>query len=400
MQHQIKPVAAALAAAVLLAGCGGAFDGGAAPDDTPSVTRVELLASSARAMDSVVFRDGHAYVALGNTAGEGTAVQRAPLPLSAASAWTPVALGACALPRVDGEFVPPRSPRLKLLGDTIWLFHPWVGDNEHSACAMPARATAFAPRDGALRACDGSYCETLSMSDLKVSGTRLYTNAGAGINLFASGDGGASWRVLRGGFAGYSCTHTKFEVVGERVLVGGECPLDDAFLEAYQLSADGMALASSEKLPLSVPELENRNVQFIEAVPGTQRVFVGVEGGLLRSDDGGKRFEFVIHNPLEGAKAYPYMQAFLPLRGRPGTIVVGGFDKENFRPYLAFTQDGGKSWTDISSLLPGYTRPAGGDTRVAVVTSLAQDPQGRILVTMNEREDQHGRLLLLTLGRP
>lgn len=398
MHHSFKPVCAALAAAFLLAACGGANDFAAGPAPAPVATRVDLLASSVRAMDSVVFCDGHAYVGMGNTANEGSAVQRAALPLSSTSAWTPVPLGACALKPVEGDHMPPRAPRLKQLGDTTWMFYSWAGEDERSACAMPAQATAFAPRDQALRVCYERFCETLAMGDLKLAGTRLYTNAGAGVNLFASSDQGASWRVLRGDLAGFSCTHTKFEVIGDRVLVGGECPLDDAFLEAYQLTADGMGLVSEQQLSLTVPELENRNVQFIEAVPGTQRVFVGVEGGLLRSVDGGRRFDFVIHSPVEGAKAYPYVQAFLPLRGKPDTIVVGGFDKENFRPYLAWTADGGATWTDISALLPGYTRPAKGDTHVAMVTSLAQDPQGRIVVTLNEREDQQGRLLLLTLG--
>lgn len=397
MHHHFKPAVPAIGAAMLLAACGGA---GVTDEVLPAVTRIDLLSSSTRAMESLVFSEGNAYVSLGNNAAEGTAVLRASLPLGATSSWTPVALGSCGLKPAESDYFPQRSPRLKVLGDTLWLFQPWAGGAEHAACTMPARATGFAPRDAALRFCDGDYCETLSMSELKLAGTRLYTNAGAGTNLFASSDGGASWRVLRGDFAAFNCTHTNFEVIGDRVLVGGECPLDHAFLEAYQLTPDGMGLVSDKELPLSVPPLENRNVQFIEAVPGTQRVFVGVEGGLLRSDDGGKSFRFVIHNPIENNKGYPYVKSFLPLRGQPDIIVVGGFDKENFQPYMAWSRDGGSSWTDISALLPGYGRKVeGAETRVATVTSIVQDPQGRILFTLNEREDQQGRLYQLILGQ-
>lgn len=401
MHHHFKPAVLAAGAAILLAACGGAS---VTDEVLPAVTRIDLLSSSTRAMESVVFSEGNAYVSLGNSAAEGTAVLRTGLPLTTGSAWTPVSLGSCALKPAESDYFPQRSPRLKVLGDMIWLFQPWAGGTEHAACTMPAKVTgpagSFAPRDAGLRFCDGDYCETLSMSDLKLAGTRLYTNAGAGSNLFASSDGGISWRVLRGDFAAFNCTHTNFEVIGDRVLVGGECPLDHAFLEAYQLTPDGMGLVSENALPLSVPVLENRNVQFIEAVPGTQRVFVGVEGGLLRSDDGGKSFRFVIHNPLEGNKGYPYVKSFLPLRGDPDTVVVGGFDKENFQPYMAWSRDGGTSWTDISALLPGYGRKAeGAETRVAMVTSIVQDPQGRILFTMNERENQEGRLFQLTLGQ-
>lgn len=399
MQYHIKPAALAVASALVLAGCGGSTN---ELDSVPAVSRVEVLASQSRGMESVVFSGGSAYVALGNSAKEGTAVVKAALPLSATSSWTPVGLGACALgPHGD---MPVRVPKLKMAGDTMWLMQWWQESadpavQEHSTCALAPQATAFVPRDQGLRVCNEYFCSTLSMNDIKLAGTRLYTNAGAGENLFASSDNGATWRVVRGQFDSMLCTHTSFEVIGERVLVGGECPLDDAFLDAYQLAPGGMSLASPEKLALTTPELQNRNVQFIQALPGGQRVFVGVEGGLLRSEDGGRSFKFVIHNPVEGASAYPYVKSLLALKNSPDTLVIGGFDKHNFRPYLAFSRDGGTSWNDISNLLPGYSQQPAGETRVAIVNSLAEDPEGRILVVMNEREDSQGRILLLTLGR-
>jgi hypothetical protein len=79
--------------------------------------------------------------------------------------------------------------------------------------------------------------------------------------------------------------------------------------------------------------------------------------------------------------------------------VVGGFDKATGKPYLAWSADGGGKWSDISSLLPGYARTAA-DASPAEVTSISEDPQGRIIVTVNEHAGSDGRLLLLTLGRP
>jgi hypothetical protein len=399
MRHHITTGALAAACALLLAGCGGATN---ELDSIPAVSRVDLLASQARGMESIVFSGGSAFVALGNAAKEGTAVLKAGLPLSATSSWSPVGLGACALgPHGD---MPVRVPKLKMAGETMWLMQWWQeaaepAVQEHSACVLAPQANAFVPRDQGLRACNEYFCSTLSMNDIKLAGNRLYSNAGAGENLFASSDNGASWRVVRGQFDSMICTHTSFEVIGDRVLVGGECPLDDAFLDAYQLAADGMSLAKPDKLALTTPELENRNVQFIQALPGAQRVFVGVEGGLLRSEDGGRSFKFVIHNPVEGASAYPYVKSLLALKNSPDTLVIGGFDKKNFRPYLAFSRDGGSSWNDVSNLLPGFSQPQTGDMKVAVVNSLAEDPEGRIIVVMNEREDSQGRILLLTLGR-
>lgn len=399
MQHHITPAALAGACALLLAGCGGSSN---ELDAIPAQSRLEPLASQARGIETVVFSGGSAYIALGNSATEGSAVLKTALPLTAASSWTPVALGACAL-GPKGE-MPARVPKLKMVGETMWLMQPWEeraapAPQEHSACTLAPQAAGFAPRDQGLRACNEYFCSTLAMTDIKLAGTRLYTNAGAGENLFASSDNGASWRVLRGQFDSMICTHTSFEVVGDRVLVGGECPLDDAFIDGYQLAQDGMSLAKPDKLAVTTPELENRNVQFIQALPGAQRVFIGVEGGLLRSDDGGKRFKFVIHNPVDGASAYPYVRTLLALKNNPDTLVAGGFDKKNFRPYLAFSRDGGDTWNEISSLLPGYTPAQTGELKASVVNSLAEDPEGRIIVVLNEHEDSQGRLFLLTLGR-
>jgi hypothetical protein len=386
------------AASLLLAGCGaGVTD--PAPQD--AATKVEVLATSSSGIGNIVYKDGAAWVTLSTSAQAGSSVMKTALPLQAASRWSEVPLGACTLPKQDASGIT-RTPMLRAFGSNLWLFQPAQEHKkgqtaEHSLCTLEASG-AFAARDQPLETCIGEWCAPLAMNDLKLIGNRLYTNAGGGQNLFVSGDAAASWRVVMGQFDSMSCTHQAFQVVGDRLLVGGECPLDSAYVRAYRLGADGK-LASPDELPVALPALENRNVQFIEQVANTQRVFAGVEGGLLRSEDGGQSFKFVIQQPVEGNKTYPYIRSLLALAGKPDTIVVGGFDKANALPYLAWSADGGSTWTDISSLLPGYARAAG-DTGFAEVSSLSQDPQGRVIVTVNLKDGKEGRVLLLTLGKP
>lgn len=396
-------LACTAALAALLTACGGgSTTSSIETPSAPTQTRIDLLASSVRGIESIAFRGNTAYVSLSNSQLDGTSVMKSTLPLQASSTWTDVALGSCALGTAT-EFTPTRAPRLKVLGSSVWLFQQWSDENsatktEHSLCVLETGSTAFTPRDHGLQACAGGYCSTLWMTDLKQVGNRLFTNAGAGLNVFVSDDQGTSWRVLLGQFDSMICTHSAFNVVGDRVLVGGECPLDDAFLRAYPLTPD-VKLRSPTPVPLVLPVLENRNVQFIEPVPNSMRVFAGVEGGLLRSDDGGHTFKFVIQQPLSGTQNYPYIRSFLSLSSKPTTLVVGGFDKAAAKPYLAWSADSGDHWTDISSLLPGYSSVNGTPT-LAEVTSVTEDPQGRIIVTVNEEANAKGRLLLLTLGQP
>ena len=126
------------------------------------------------------------------------------------------------------------------------------------------------------------------------------------------------------------------------------------------------------------------------------RLYTNAGGGqnVLASNDGGKSFQFVIRHPLSGGN-YPYIRHLIALAGRPDTLVAGGFDKATQKPYLAWSKDGGTTWTDLSSLLPGYARNLD-DQSAAAVTAIAEDPQGRVLVAVNEKESAQGRLVLVT----
>src|SRR2546430_1186261 len=98
--------------------------------------------------------------------------------------------------------------------------------------------------------------------------------------------------------------------------------------------------------------------------PRSTPVCAGVEGGLLRSDDGGDSYRWSIYFPLQSAK-YPYIRQFV--RTRSGVMFAGGFDKGLLEAYLVYSNDDGQTWSDIS--------PHGD-----AVTLLAEDARGRLLL--------------------
>lgn len=389
-----RPWLAAALFTPLLFACGGSID------EAPVPPKAELMLSSDRGLQSIVFDGGTALLSQSNSDTQPSRVLRADAAtLTPATQWQPLTMGACALaPNPTGEWL--EAGRLQRTGGKTWLLQRAPNsETDHSLCLLDTAGTAWQPRDAGLKVCYSGYCDLLWASELKAVGTRLFSNAGAGANLLVSDDQGANWRALLGQMDSMICTHQSFHVVGSRVLVGGECPLDMAYVRAYGLSADGGQLSSPNPLPMQLPELENRNVHFIESVPGTQKVFVGIEGGLLRSEDGGQSFKFVIRQPISGGKGYPYITALLSPAGKPNRVIAAGFDKAAGTPYLAWSDDGGERWTELSALLPGFVKPAGNDSATQV-TSLSEDAQGRIWLTVNEDLGRKGRLVKLSLGTP
>lgn len=370
------------------------------PPPPPAVTKLVELRTTQLPIQSIVFHKGAAYLSLFNSAKDGTSVLKAGLPLVSTTSWAPTNLGKCVLPPTTESINFDRAPSLKSVDGKLWLFQQYMGSDkneEHHLCEANDDGTAFLPKDAGLKTCNEFFCDVPWITDLKLVGTRLLSNAGGGENVLLSEDKGSTWKVLNGSFGSMACYHPSFEVIGDRLLVGGECPLDSAYLRSYQLTADGSKLASATPLSMDLPDLQNRNIQFIESVAGTKRVFVGVEGGLLRSDDSGKSFKFVIHEEIMSEnKSYPYIWKFLSPAGKPDVLIVAGFDKVARKPYLAWSANGGDTWTNLSSMLP---QPANSDL-TGQVTALAEGPNGEILVTVNDALDGKGHLLQLTLGKP
>lgn len=245
--------------------------------------------------------------------------------------------------------------------------------------------------DEGLEECHGADCRYLQASQVQELGGRIFTNAGG--NVLASGDGGATWSILFGASStgkpqAQACYDPTFTVVGRRLLIGGECPLDTAYLISGTLTED-LLHWEEQPVPAVTPWLENRNVQFIRHHEGM--VYAGIEGALLRSNDQGASYDFLLRYEGTSAK-YPYITHIAFPVGHPNAIVTAGFDKAAGGPFLAVSTNGGATWRDESHLLPGA-----GDERVGV-GGLAQSPAGELLLSVED--DGTGLLSVFEVSVP
>ncbi|MES2901239.1 MAG: hypothetical protein V4723_16025 [Pseudomonadota bacterium] len=158
------------------------------------------------------------------------------------------------------------------------------------------------------------------------------------------------------------------------------------------------ALGPAGGLPLSTPRLARlEGAIWLFQQPGRPG-----EHARCRLERAAGRFDVRTEGPRDRAEALPgvmshlHIVSFLALRADPANMLVAGADKGTGRPYLGWSRDGGNSWTDLSPILPGYGRA--GLTVKSTVTSLMQDPSGRVLLTLNEEPGSQGRLLMLTLA--
>lgn len=253
---------------------------------------------------------------------------------------------------------------------------------------------SFRSIDSALIFCFDELCQSMSGTELKVDGERLYYAASG--NLLASPDGGESWVALAGFLEPSFCYDPSFEVIGNRVIIGGECPLDIAYVRAGELRAGELAW-ETEPQGAVTPDLENRNVQFIRQLPGSAAVLAGIEGAILRSDDLGASWEFILWYESGGAETgkYPYVGSLLAPKGRPRTLLAGGFDKAAGRAWLAVSSDEGASWRDASESVWFSDQ-----FESEVVAFLEQDSDGRILAGILDTGRTVMRIVELTLDPP
>ncbi len=103
----------------------------------------------------------------------------------------------------------------------------------------------------------------------------------------------------------------------------------------------------------------------------------------------------VSHATAESATAV-VTQSLAPAR-QPDVIVRAGYHKGNGKGYLAWSPDRGAHWVDLSSLLPGSDQA--NTSHIAEVTRLAEDKNGRLLLTMDGQTEAKGKVLHLTLGK-
>lgn len=258
---------------------------------------------------------------------------------------------------------------------------------DHSFLKSEDRGATFVPMDVALENCVAGYCSFLTPTQAIFKDNLIFLNAGNGLNLQVSNNNGASWIPLSGNLQRNSCSPVAFELIGTRVLVGGECPLDFAYLRAGTLRPDLLDWLSPADRPISVstPYLSNRNVQFIKNKANSPDVYAGVEGGLLKSSDNGQSFRFVIkYGTFNSFRSYPYITDILFHSKNPNVIVAGGFDKGPlFRLFLAYSKDNGETWLDISNKTQLLAGKPSEITGIDSVQFIVEDSDGRILVGVN-----------------
>ena len=91
--------------------------------------------------------------------------------------------------------------------------------------------------DQDLEECYSNICHFLTPTQAAFREERIFVQRGSGLNLLVSEDRGASWRALSGSLDARPATR-RLRTVGRQVVMGGECPLDRAYLRRGTLRAD------------------------------------------------------------------------------------------------------------------------------------------------------------------
>ncbi len=224
----------------------------------------------------------------------------------------------------------------------------------------------FSPIDRNLAECLNSRCEYLVGHHIEIAGGRIFVEAGG--NVLVTPDEGLHWYQLYGsstkGVPDLQICPVVFTVGGSTMYLGGECPLDMAWLSGGTLTGDGLSWATPPAPINRHLDFENRNVQFIQAKID---LWAGLEGALIRGGD------FALHYDLGDSK-YPYIRQFVAGAKETSVWLAGGFDKAHENGYLVL----GSllppfKWQDVSYAL------AAGTTNVAM---LAETADGTLLIVM------------------
>jgi hypothetical protein len=256
------------------------------------------------------------------------------------------------------------------------------GSSAHSVLASVDEGASLVAVDHGLEFCHGiagDACGYLDATHLEVGAGSLLGNFGR-LNVFAWDAEHERWAVLLGERTSFFCYPQAFEMVGRRILAGGECPLDVAYLRGARRPESGEPIPLARLKETRHPPLGNRNVQFIARRAGSSLVFAGLEGGLLKSTDGGRTFRFA----LRFARGrYPYVsQIAFPARLRREVIVAGS--SQAGEPFLAYSLNSGRSWRDLSEALPPAVPRSG-----ASIDFLVERGPGQVLLGVS-REDATG----------
>lgn len=263
--------------------------------------------------------------------------------------------------------------QLSAFGDALYLLKT-AGVDGHTLLRSMDQGESFEPIDEGLVSTSEANTRLVPTRVAQV-GPVVFTNAGAGRNFLSCNDGiGQHWNVLSGERKSIiSCYPAEFLVFGRDVLLGGECPTDDAFLlkGALDASMTGWAVPPAEVGP---PDLGNRDVQFIAVAPDWGAVFAGVEGGLLRSTTAGRSWTWPVRF-TQADGSYPYVKQYCRPKPQGHVAVIGGHDKPRESvPYLAISPDKGLTWVDVSKAMYALGE------NLEHVLKLTVDPEGHTIV--------------------
>jgi hypothetical protein len=258
---------------------------------------------------------------------------------------------------------------------------------DHSFLRSSDGGQTFVPLDQGLEACLGEWCAFMTPTEAIFRDGAIILNAGS--NVVATADDGASWTPLIGELTPAACYHPTLAIAGSRLLVGGECPLDTAYIRHGLLSDN--SLQYSNEVEAITPALENRNVQFIRRVRESDTLISGIEGAILRSSDQGLSFDFAFRQPIE-SEQYVYFTTFLAPRAKSNLLLIGGFDKGNSTAALMVSFDDGVSWKDRTQLLRFD------DYLFDALVFLHEDGEGRILAGLLQWEQRMLRIVELNIG--
>jgi hypothetical protein len=287
--------------------------------------------------------------------------------------------------RIAGNFDGyPSSVTVPEPGEIEGLY-PWGTDffllkrdaGTHSLLRTTDEFRSFEAADDALVAAgpDGDY--RLSPTQLQIDGDVMFINAGGGRNFLVSHDQAKSWDQLEGAWAAQVCSHGCFLVKERTVWLGGECPLDNAYLMEGILKRDRSGWARAPR-SVAPSDLGNRMVQVIEDMPRAGVTFAGVEGGLLRRDLQNGRWEWSMRYEPDRGEDYPYIK-YCVEQQRRGLLLAGGFNKaKDGAPFLALSDDYGISWVDVSGSVEGLGANMRQLSLIAVV------PRDRIIIASSD----------------
>ena len=263
---------------------------------------------------------------------------------------------------------------------------------DHSILRSDDHGSTFIPIDGALQECGSGFCEYLAANQAMFVGRTIIVNAGFN-NLLISDDDGASWTPLLGGFHRGLCAAQPFEMIGHRMMVGGDCPLENGFIESGILSSNMSGWLQSPALA-DTPNMNLRSVFTIRGKPNSTDVYAGVYAGLLKSNDAGQSFRFVFVYPTIAASDPFVKTIFFPSRA-PNVIVAAG--RDSGRLFLAYSKDNGETWLDISSAVQPFVGAENSSSSTSV-DFIKEDSHGNIFAGVVYNATKTFKLLQLNFN--